>query len=209
MVSTLAPSARQKAASRSTAAWSAFAGGVRMHQRLTNSSAKPASGPEYSVPATGCAGTKCTPAGICGAISRSTAPLTEPTSETIAPGSRCGPISLATAPLWPTGIETMTRSAPATAAALLSTTWSARPSSATRAPRRRRAGGGHDRAHHALGARRARDRGADQTDADQRQAVEERRVAGHAGRPMNSASAATTSRLASSLPTVMRSALGR
>ena len=27
-----------------------------MHQRLTNSSAKPASGPEYSVPATGCAG---------------------------------------------------------------------------------------------------------------------------------------------------------
>jgi len=34
------------------------AGGVRMHQRLTNNSAKPASGPEYSVPATGCAGTK-------------------------------------------------------------------------------------------------------------------------------------------------------
>ena len=28
-------------------------GGVRMHQRLTNNSAKPASGPEYSVPATG------------------------------------------------------------------------------------------------------------------------------------------------------------
>ena len=28
-------------------------GGVRMHHRLTKSSAKPASGPEYSVPATG------------------------------------------------------------------------------------------------------------------------------------------------------------
>ena len=37
---------------------SAPSGGVRMHQRLSNSSAKPASGPEYSVPATGCAGTK-------------------------------------------------------------------------------------------------------------------------------------------------------
>ena len=31
-------------------------GGVRMHQRLMNSSAKPESGPECSVPATGCAG---------------------------------------------------------------------------------------------------------------------------------------------------------
>ncbi len=31
-----------------------------MHQRLTNSSAKPASGPECSVPATGCAGMKST-----------------------------------------------------------------------------------------------------------------------------------------------------
>ena len=59
-----------------------------------NSSAKPESGPECSVPATGCAGTKCTPAGRCGAMSRTTAPLTEPTSETIAPGLRCGAISL-------------------------------------------------------------------------------------------------------------------
>ena len=37
---------------------------------------------------------KCTPVGRCGAMSRTTAPLTEPTSETIAPGLRCGPISL-------------------------------------------------------------------------------------------------------------------
>ena len=34
-------------------------GGVRMHQRLTNSVAKPASGPDCSVPATGWAGTRC------------------------------------------------------------------------------------------------------------------------------------------------------
>ena len=65
-------------------------GGVRMHQRLTNSSAKPASGPECSVPATGCAGTKCTSAGRCGAMSADHRALTEPTSETIAPASRCG-----------------------------------------------------------------------------------------------------------------------
>ena len=106
--------------------------GVRMHQRLTNNSAKPASGPEYSVPATGCAGTKLTFLGRCGVISRTTEPLTEPTSETIAPAERCGPISFATGPQAPTGMHTMTRSAPSTAAALLSTTWSARPSSAMR-----------------------------------------------------------------------------
>ena len=57
-----------------------------MHQRLRNSVAKPASGPDCSVPATGCAGTKCTPSGRCGATCATTEPLTEPTSETIAPG---------------------------------------------------------------------------------------------------------------------------
>ena len=55
-------------------------------------------------------------------MSRTTEPLTEPTSETVAPFIRCGPISLATAPQAPTGMQTMTRSAPSTAAALLSTT---------------------------------------------------------------------------------------
>ena len=65
-------------------------------------------------------------------MSRTMAPLTEPTSETIAPGLRCGAISLAISPQAPTGAQTMTRSAPATAAALVSTTWSASPSSATR-----------------------------------------------------------------------------
>src|SRR5919197_858046 len=132
MVSTFAPSRRQNAASRSTAVASTCDGGVRMHQRSTNSSAKPASGPEFSVPATGWAGTKCTPAGMCGDMSRTIMPFTEPTSETIVPGARCGAISAATAPQAPTGIATITRSAPSAAAALVSTTWSATPSSATR-----------------------------------------------------------------------------
>src|SRR5271170_631177 len=132
MVSTLAPSRRQNVASLSTAAASVASGGVRMHQRLTNSSAKPESGPECSVPATGCAGTKCTPGGSCGAMSRTIAPLTDPTSETTAPGLSRGAISLAISPHTPTGAQTMTRSAPAAAAALVSTTWSASPSSATR-----------------------------------------------------------------------------
>ena len=43
------------------AAGSAPGGGVRMHQRPSNNSAKPASGPDCSVPAIGWAGMKCTP----------------------------------------------------------------------------------------------------------------------------------------------------
>src|SRR5262245_54509678 len=85
MISTLAPSPAQNARSFSVASLLVPSGGVRMHQRLMKSSAKPESGPECSVPATGCAGTKWTPAGICGDISRTMAPLTEPTSETMAP----------------------------------------------------------------------------------------------------------------------------
>src|SRR3984957_5178913 len=72
------------------------------------------------------------PSGRCGAMSRTTAPLPEPTSETVAPRIRCGPISAATSPQAPTGTHTITRSAPATAAALSSATRSASPSSATR-----------------------------------------------------------------------------
>ena len=64
-----------------------------------------------------------------------------------------------------------------------------------------RARGRHDRAHGALRARCARDRGADQPDADQRQPVEERGRFAHAAFPRNSPSALTTSRLASSVPT--------
>ncbi len=66
-------------------------------------------------------------------MSRTTAPLTEPTSETIAPGLRCGAISCATAPQAPTGMHRMTRSASSTASALVSTTESVMPSSLTRA----------------------------------------------------------------------------
>src|SRR5271170_7181084 len=65
-------------------------------------------------------------------MSRTMAPLTEPTSETVAPGLSPAAISLAISPQTPIGAQTMTRSAPATAPALVSTTWSARPSSATR-----------------------------------------------------------------------------
>ena len=51
------------------------ASGVRMHQRLVKSSAKPEFGPDCSVPATGWPGMKCTPGGICGPTSRTTARL--------------------------------------------------------------------------------------------------------------------------------------
>ena len=60
-----------------------------MHQRLWKSVAKPASGPEYSVPATGWAGTKARPRQVR-RDGATTAPFTEPTSETMAPGFRCG-----------------------------------------------------------------------------------------------------------------------
>src|SRR5580692_9766469 len=132
MISTLAPSAAQNARSRSTASGSVPSGGVRMHQRLTKSSAKPESGPESSVPATGCAGMRLTPAGTCGARSRSTAPLTEPTSDRMAPGLRWEPISRATAPNAPIGTQRITRSAPATAAAAVSTTLSTMPNCSMR-----------------------------------------------------------------------------
>ena len=72
---------------------------------------------------------------------------------------------------------------------------------------RTRSGGRCDRPHDAGGPRRARDRRADQTDPDQRQAFEYRLVA-HAARPRNSPSAATASRFASSVPTDMRNAFG-
>ena len=54
-------------------------------------------------------------------------------------------------------------------------------------------------------ARRSGDRGADQPGPDQRQAVEQR-LRAHLPDVQNSASASTTSRFASSVPTVMRSA---
>jgi hypothetical protein len=63
MACTMLPQARHRPAIFSTAVSSVPGGGVRMHQRSSKSSAKPASGPECSVPATGWPGTKCTPSG--------------------------------------------------------------------------------------------------------------------------------------------------
>ena len=68
------------------------------------------------------------------------------------------------------------------------------------------AGGRDDRACRLLCARGACNRGADQAHSDERNAVENGPAA-HLP-PMNSRNADTTSRFASSLPTVMRSAFG-
>src|SRR6478736_8197833 len=103
MTSTFEPAPSQNALTRSIAAGSVPAGGVRMLQRPLNSVAKPASGPDFSVPATGWAGTKDTPAGRCGDTLSTTACLTEPTSDTIAPGFRAAAMLAATGPHAPTG----------------------------------------------------------------------------------------------------------
>src|SRR5882672_7189613 len=73
----------------------------------------------------------------------------------------------------------------------------------------RRARGRHDRAHRALRLGGARDRGADQPDTDQRESIEQGRRRAHAAVPRKSFKACTTSRLASSVPTVSRKALGK
>src|SRR5450631_4490827 len=122
MISTFEPAPVQKAATRATALGSVPSGGVNMLHRLRKSVENPASGPDCSVPATGCAGTKCTVAGRYGATALMIETLTEPTSDTIAPGSRYGAISRAIAPIAPAGAHSMTRSAPATAAAAVSVT---------------------------------------------------------------------------------------
>ena len=92
-ISTSAPSALpERGDARRPRAGSAPAGGVRMHQRLWNSVAKPASGPLCSVPATGCAGMTVAP----GSASRSasaTLALDEPTSLTIASAGRSAAIA--------------------------------------------------------------------------------------------------------------------
>ena len=179
-----------------------------MHQRLTNNSAKPASGPEYSVPATGCAGTKCTVFGRCGAMSRTIAPLTEPTSETMAPGAKMRADLLGHRA---TGADRNADDDEIGAFDRGGVGFNHLIGEAELGhalARLRRTRGGDDRAHGALRAGGARDRGADQSDADQRQAVEQRRRFAHAAFPKNSASALTTSRLASSVPTLMRRAFG-
>jgi hypothetical protein len=122
MISTFAPSALQNARSFSTASGSAPSGGVRMHQRLTNSSGKPESGP-----------------GILGAGDRMRRDemhacrhlrrhvlehrvLDRADIRDDRAGLERAAISAATGPLAPTGMQTMTRSAPFAASALVSTT---------------------------------------------------------------------------------------
>ena len=126
-------------------------------------------------------------------MSRTTEPLTEPTSERIAPGFRCGPISLATAPLAPTGIETMTRSASFTACALVSVDLIRETEFGDALARFRRARGGDNGLGGAGRARGARDRAADQAGADQRKAFDNGFGFCHASAhlPMNSASVFT------------------
>ncbi len=113
----LEPQRRQNSESFSNATASVPGSGVKMHQRFSNRSAKPASGPDFSVPASGWPGMKCTPAGTCGCICAMTDALVEPTSVRIAPGFSAGAISSATSPDAPTGTETTTRSASCTASA--------------------------------------------------------------------------------------------
>ena len=117
-------------------------------------------------------------------MSRTTEPLTEPTSDTIAPFIRCGPISFATVAA---GAD---RNADDDEVGALDRGGVALDDLIGEAElghalaRLRRARGGDDRARRALRARGARDRAADQADADQRQAVEERLLQlGHAGLP--------------------------
>ncbi len=88
-------------------------------------------------------------------------------------------------------MQTITRSASFAASALVSTTWSAMPSSATRLRvASDRAVADDRRAPRPARARRARDRGADQADTDERETVEQRiaRIV-HAFLPTKSASA--------------------
>ena len=179
-----------------------------MHQRLMKSSAKPESGPECSVPATGCAGTKWTFVGRCGAMSRTIAPLTEPTSETIAPGFE------ERRDLLRDRAAGADRNAEDHEVGVLDGFRVGLQHAVDDAellhPRAgfRRARGGDDFAGKPLRPRGARDRAADQAEADQRDALEDAATRTHLA-AMKSRRASTTRRLASSVPMVMRSACGR
>ena len=132
ITSIIEPAARQRLATFSTAASSVPGGGVRMHQRPSNSSGKPASGPECSVPAIGWPGTKCTPSGMKGPRSRRTERLDEPVSVTIMPGLSAGFMASPIRAKAPMGAATTTISDPATASAASAYTLSAIPRSRAR-----------------------------------------------------------------------------
>ena len=116
---------------RSIAASGAFSGGVNMHQRPLNKVAKPASGPLFSVPATGWAGIMIA-SGSTAESASATLCLHDPTSLTIASADRSAANSAATAPIAPTGTHRMTRSASITAAPAVSVTSSQIPSATAR-----------------------------------------------------------------------------
>ena len=131
MISTVAPSASQKARSSATLSGEASLGGVRMHQRPANSPGNPASGPLSSVPATGWAGITVFP-GRVASKSRITLCFEEPTSLTMQSAGTRAARSLATAFIAPTGTHSRTRSASRTASTRVSQTVSASPRSAAR-----------------------------------------------------------------------------
>ncbi len=132
IASTVLPQRRHSSITRSTAPGSAPGNGVTSAHRPWNSALNPASGPEYSVPASGCPGTKCTCSGSSGPTSRMTDTLVLPVSVTIAPGAKCGAISAAIAANAPTGAASITASAPCTAFPRSASTRSAIPSARTR-----------------------------------------------------------------------------
>ncbi len=144
-------------------------------------------------------------------MSRTIAPLTEPTSETIAPGFRCGADLLGDLAAGADRSADDDEIGAGDRGGVGLDHLIGKAEFGDAPPRRGGARARHDLAHRALRARRPRDRRADQADADQRQAVEQRcgfASQHHAGFARNSLSAATTRRLASSVPTVMRSAFG-
>src|SRR5579872_4389627 len=111
------PHRLQSSSTFPTAASSVPGSGVTSAHLPWNSVVNPASGPEYSVPATGCAGTKCTPAGTRGPTSRITDCFVDPTSVRIGPGARWGAIAEASGAKTPNGADSITQSAPSTARA--------------------------------------------------------------------------------------------
>ena len=103
-----------------------------------------------------------------------TAPLTEPTSETIAPCLSAGAMARPIASLAPTGAQRMTQSALRTARARSSVTTSPSAKRLRALQNPDRMVGKNDAPRRVAPARGARDRRADQPDADDRQLFEDR-----------------------------------
>ena len=98
--------------------------GVKIHHLPLKSSAKPASGPDFSVPAIGWPGTKKTSLGKIGKIESIRCFFTEPTSVIIVPLLRKGAISHTILSIAPTGTPRTIRSESLTDSRILSSTLS-------------------------------------------------------------------------------------